>query len=49
MLQFGEGHNCPSFAKACGIKRRTILRDFQTLLEAGVPECAPRTEHAGNV
>jgi proteasome accessory factor B len=37
MLQFGEGHNCPSLAKACGVKRRTILRDFQTLHEAGVP------------
>jgi predicted DNA-binding transcriptional regulator YafY len=37
MLQSGEGHNCSSLAKACGVKRRTILRDFRTLHEAGVP------------
>src|ERR1700741_4296544 len=37
LLQFGEGHNCSSLAKACGVQRRTILRDLRTLHEAGVP------------
>ena len=37
MLQTGRGYNASGLAKACGVGRRTIFRDLQTLRDAGVP------------
>ena len=37
MLQSGPGKNASGLAKACGVGRRTIFRDLQTLRDAGVP------------
>src|ERR1043165_3378007 len=37
MLQTGPGKNASSLAKACGVGRRTIFRDLQTLRDADVP------------
>jgi predicted DNA-binding transcriptional regulator YafY len=37
MLQVGAGKNASELAKACGVGRRTIFRDLQTLRDAGVP------------
>src|SRR5689334_18553308 len=37
MLQGGRGQNSTGLAKACGVGRRTIFRDLETLREAGVP------------
>jgi predicted DNA-binding transcriptional regulator YafY len=37
MLQGGRGQNSAGLAKACGVGRRTIFRDLETLREAGVP------------
>jgi proteasome accessory factor B len=37
MLHGGRGQNSAGLAKACGVGRRTIFRDLETLREAGVP------------
>lgn len=37
MLQEGKGQNTDGLAKACGVGRRTIFRDLETLRLAGVP------------
>ena len=37
MLQAGRGHNVNALAGACGVSRRTIFRDLDTLKKAGVP------------
>ena len=37
MLQGGRGQNSAGLAKACGVGRRTIFRDLETLREAGIP------------
>jgi len=37
MLQYGGGQNCSGLATAFGVGPRTILRDFETLRQAGVP------------
>lgn len=37
MLQEGKGQNTDGLAKACGVNRRTIFRDLETLRSAGVP------------
>lgn len=37
LLQAGRGHNSSSLAQACGVSRRTIFRDLDTLREVGVP------------
>ena len=37
LLQAGRGHNAGSLAQACGVSRRTIFRDLETLRTAGVP------------
>ncbi|MEM9351402.1 MAG: WYL domain-containing protein [Planctomycetota bacterium] len=36
-LQSGQGQNADGLAAACGVGRRTIFRDLETLREAGVP------------
>lgn len=36
-LQSGQGQNAKGLAAACGVSRRTIFRDLETLREAGVP------------
>ena len=36
-LQSGQGQNAEGLAEACGVSRRTIFRDLETLKEAGVP------------
>lgn len=36
-LQSGKGENADGLAKACGVSRRTVFRDLQTLRSAGVP------------
>jgi len=36
MLQKGPAHNASALAKACGVTRRTIFRDLQTLRDAGL-------------
>jgi proteasome accessory factor B len=37
LLQSGPAKNSAGLAKACGIGRRTIFRDLETLRQAGVP------------
>jgi proteasome accessory factor B len=37
MLQSGPGKNASALAKACGVVRRTIFRDLQTLRDADLP------------
>ena len=37
MLQAGQGDNADGLARACGISRRTVFRDIETLRAAGVP------------
>jgi predicted DNA-binding transcriptional regulator YafY len=36
-LQAGGGQDADGLAKSCGVSRRTIFRDLETLREAGVP------------
>ncbi len=36
-LQSGNGENAKALAAACGVSRRTIFRDLETLRTAGVP------------
>jgi proteasome accessory factor B len=36
-LQAGQGDNADGLAKSCGISRRTVFRDLETLKAAGVP------------
>jgi proteasome accessory factor B len=36
-LQSGKGQNADGLAKACGVSRRTVFRDLETLRTAGVP------------
>ena len=36
-LQSGKGQNASGLAKKCGISRRTVFRDLETLRTAGVP------------
>jgi len=36
-LQAGSGQNANALANACGVSRRTIFRDIETLRAAGVP------------
>lgn len=36
-LQSGQAQNAKRLASACGVSRRTIFRDLETLREAGVP------------
>jgi proteasome accessory factor B len=36
-LQGGRGHNIDSLAQLCGISRRTVFRDLESLREAGLP------------
>ncbi len=36
-LRAGEGQNAEKIARACGISRRTVFRDLETLRAAGVP------------
>lgn len=36
-LQSGQGQNAEGLAQACGVSRRTIFRDLETLKAAGVP------------
>jgi len=36
-LQSGQGQNAKGLAQACGVSRRTIFRDLETLKAAGVP------------
>ena len=36
-LQNGKGQNADRLAKACGMSRRTVFRDLETLRSAGVP------------
>ncbi len=36
-LQSGNGQNADRLAKACGVSRRTVFRDLETLRFAGVP------------
>jgi len=37
LLQVGAGYNVAGLAQACGVSRRTIFRDLETLRESGVP------------
>jgi predicted DNA-binding transcriptional regulator YafY len=37
MLHTGAGQNSAALAKACGVTRRTIFRDLESLRRAGVP------------
>lgn len=37
MLQDGKGRDTDGLAKACGVGRRTVFRDLDTLRSAGVP------------
>ena len=37
LLQAGRGFNTEALAQACGVSRRTIFRDLDTLRQAGVP------------
>ena len=36
-LQAGQGQNADGLADACGVSRRTLFRDIESLREAGVP------------
>ncbi len=36
-LQSGQGENADGLATACGVSRRTVFRDIESLKEAGVP------------
>lgn len=36
-LQSGQGENADGLAEACGVSRRTVFRDIESLREAGVP------------
>ena len=36
-LQAGNGDNATGLARACGVSRRTVFRDLETLRAAGVP------------
>jgi proteasome accessory factor B len=36
-LQAGNGQNATEMARACGVSRRTVFRDLETLRAAGVP------------
>jgi len=36
-LQAGNGQNADAMAKVCGVSRRTVFRDLETLRDAGVP------------
>ena len=36
-LQAGNGQNAEGMARACGVSRRTVFRDLETLRAAGVP------------
>ena len=36
-LQSGNGQNADGLANACGVSRRTVFRDLETLRLAGVP------------
>jgi predicted DNA-binding transcriptional regulator YafY len=36
-LQAGDGQDADAMAKACGVSRRTVFRDLETLRAAGVP------------
>jgi predicted DNA-binding transcriptional regulator YafY len=36
-LQTGDGQNATGMAEACGVTRRTVFRDLETLRAAGVP------------
>jgi len=37
LLHAGKGHNAEDLAAACGVSRRTVFRDLETLRQAGVP------------
>jgi len=37
LLQAGKGYNAEAMAQACGVSRRTIFRDLETLRESGLP------------
>jgi len=37
LLQAGPGYNVDALARECGVSRRTIFRDLDTLRQAGVP------------
>lgn len=36
-LQAGNGQNAEGIARACGVSRRTVFRDLETLRAASVP------------
>ena len=36
-LQAGNGQDAEAMARACGVSRRTVFRDLETLRSAGVP------------
>ena len=36
-LQSGDGRNADGLAEACGVSRRTVFRDIESLRDAGVP------------
>lgn len=37
LLQAGKGYNIEALARTCGVSRRTIFRDLETLRQSGVP------------
>ena len=37
LLQAGKGYNVEGLAQACGVSRRTIFRDLETLRQSGMP------------
>lgn len=37
LLQAGKGYNVEALAQACGVSRRTIFRDLETLRQSGIP------------
>jgi predicted DNA-binding transcriptional regulator YafY len=37
LLQAGKGYNVEALAQACGVSRRTVFRDLDTLRQSGIP------------
>lgn len=48
-LSSGRGQNADGLAAACGVSRRTVFRDLQTLRESGVPVELDRPEERYSV
>src|SRR4029079_19222022 len=45
MLQSGAGANANGLSQACGVNKRTIFRDLESLRQAGVPLAFDKEEN----